>query len=196
MIRLIKNSFIGICGGALLAGIFAWTVQADIYLYKDKDGVSHFTNVPTSSKYRLFMRTGYPKTRKFYSTSKYDHHISEASALYGVSFHLLKALIKAESDFNPQAVSKKGAMGLMQLMPKNVKSFKIKDPYNPRENIMGGTFYLKKMLNRFNGKVPLALAAYNAGPDVVDQHQSIPPIQETKDYVQRVLRFYKVFNQG
>jgi soluble lytic murein transglycosylase-like protein len=99
--------------------------------------------------------------------------------------------MKVESDFNSLAVSKKGAMGLMQIMPQNIKTLRIKDPFNPRENIMGGgTCYFKQLLNRFDGKIKLALAAYHAGPNNVDRYKRIPPFKETEDYVRRVMKYY------
>ncbi len=165
---------------------------ADIYKYRDKNGVLHFTNVPTSPKFKVFIRQ---KTNPFRpnSTKKYDRHILEASKKYGLSIPLIKAIIKAESDFNPRAVSKKGALGLMQIMPQNVKSLSIRNPFNPRENILGGTFYFKKLFNRFDGKLPLTIAAYNAGPGAVEQYRKIPPFPETRKYVEKVLKYYKYF---
>jgi soluble lytic murein transglycosylase len=105
---------------------------------------------------------------------------------------LVKAIIKAESDFNPKAVSKKGAMGLMQIMPQNFQDLQIENPFDPRENIMGGTRYFKYLYDRFDGKLALSLAAYNAGPTAVDHYnKSIPPYKETEQYVERVLRYYR-----
>jgi soluble lytic murein transglycosylase len=104
--------------------------------------------------------------------------------------------MKAESGFNPKAISKKGAKGLMQIMPSNFRALGIKDPFNPRESIMGGALYLRQMLDRFNGEVHLALAAYNAGPDSVDRSGGIPPIRETENYVNKVMKYYKIFREG
>ena len=168
---------------------------ADIYMYVGDDGVLHFTNVPTTAKYKLYLKERPQKSPKAYTTKQYDLYISKASQLHGVSFPLLKAVIKAESDFNPRAVSKKGAKGLMQLMPENIKAFKIKDPFDPWENIMVGTRYLKQLLDRYDGKVPLTLAAYNAGPRAVDQYNRIPPFKETEDYVRKVMRYYYAFKE-
>ena len=131
-----------------------------------------------------------------YSEDKYDEYIREASGIHGVSFPLLKAIMKAESGFNPKAISKKGAKGLMQIMPSNFRVLGIKNPFNPRESIMGGALYLRQMSDRFNGKIHLALAAYNAGPDSVDRSGGIPPIRETENYVNKVMKYYKIFREG
>lgn len=165
--------------------------QADIYRYIDENGVMHFTNTPTSSvqKFRLFLKEK-PTLKRRYSTEQYDDLISDASERYGVDFPLLKAIIKAESDFDPLAVSKKGATGLMQIMPQNFELLGIKDPFDPWQNINAGARYFKQMFDRFNGKLSLSLAAYNAGPTAVDRYKTIPPYEETEEYVRRVLKYY------
>ena len=106
------------------------------------------------------------------------------SQQYGVSFPLLKAIIKAESDFDPRAVSKKGAKGLMQIMPENFKLLGIKDPFDPSQNIHAGARYFKQMYDRFKGKLALSLAAYNAGPTAVERYNTVPPYEETEEYVE------------
>lgn len=177
----------------------ATPLYADIYVYADKAGVLHFTNVPTSSKssnYKVYIKEIPNRPLESNITDLYDHVISEASHTHGVSFSLLKALIKAESNFNPRAVSSAGARGLMQLMPENIKTLKIKNPFDPRENIMGGTQYLKQLIDRFNGKLPLALAAYNAGPGIVDKYQQVPPFKETENFVKQVMKYYSFFNKS
>ena len=181
---------------ALILFTAAPSLYADIYMYVDEDGITCFTNlVPTTPKYQVIIkeRKRFTKSR---STNRYDKHIKEASRMHGVSFSLLKAIMKVESDFNPKAISKRGAKGLMQIMPSNFKTLGISDPFNPRENIMGGALYFRQMLNRFNGKVHLALAAYNAGPDSVDRSGGIPPIRETENYVNKVMEYYKMFRKG
>jgi len=167
------------------------TVHADIYRYIDENGVMHFTNTPTSStnQYKLFLKEK-PKITSRYTSKKYDDLITRASEQYGISFPLLKAIIKVESDFDPRAVSKKGAKGLMQIMPENFRPLGIKDPFNPSENINAGARYFKQMYDRFKGKLALSLAAYNAGPTAVDRYKTIPPYEETEEYVERVLKFY------
>ena len=180
-----------------LAGfLFAVIVQvqsagADIYVYTDKDGVRHYTNVPASSRYKPLIRQ---KSRSFTAVlpDRYDQMIRKASRTHGVSFYLVKAMIKVESDFNPKAVSRAGALGLMQIMPQNLKPLKVKDPFDPFDNIMGGTRYMKYLLNRFDDQVSMALAAYNAGPDRVEKYKRIPPFPETQNYVKRVIKYYRI----
>ncbi len=170
-------------------------VYADIYMYIDTEGVLHFTNTPTSSKYKIYIKEKSRRSSNTHSTDKYDRLIEEASKRHGVLFPLIKAVIKAESDFDPRAVSKAGALGLMQIMPQNVNTLKISDPFNPLENIMGGTRYFKQLIDKYEGKLQLALAAYNAGPNMVDYYNGIPPIKETENYVKRVMKYFYLFKR-
>ena len=122
--------------------------------------------------------------------------IKQAASRFGVDPSLIRAVIKAESDFDHRAVSHKGAKGLMQLMPKTSNDMKVENPFNPEENIFGGTHYLSLLLNRFENNKKLALAAYNAGPEKVETHQGIPPFPETKSFVKKVLDYYKRYKSG
>jgi soluble lytic murein transglycosylase len=173
------------------------SVYADIYMYIDENGVMHFTNAPTSNayEYKVYIKEKTAVSRNFHSTNKYDHFITTAAEQTGVDSRLLKAMIKAESDFDPRAVSRKGAMGLMQIMPENFKMLDLKNPFDPGQNIRAGAQYFQKLYKRFNGKLALSLAAYNAGPTAVDHYKRIPPYQETEEYVRRVLRYYRTFKQ-
>ncbi len=167
---------------------------ADVYMYIDSEGVLHFTNRPTSSKYKVFLKETPRKPSPRVDSSDFDEFIQAAAERFGVQFSLIKAIIRAESGFNPRAVSHKGAMGLMQIMPENLRAFNLNNPFDPEENIMAGARYIAQLLDRFEGKVPLALAAYNAGPSKVEAYRDIPPIQETEEYVKRVMKFYYAYN--
>lgn len=187
-----KKTVIILAAYTLILFVSAPLALADIYRYIDENGVMHFTNAPTSSnnEFKLFIRERSKSAPSWNYSEKYDHLITDASERFGVSFSLLKAIIKAESDFNAQAVSKKGAMGLMQIMPQNFKLLGLKDPFNPTQNINAGARYFKQLYERFNGKLALTLAAYNAGPTAVDRYKTIPPYEETEEYVKRVLKYY------
>jgi soluble lytic murein transglycosylase-like protein len=179
-------------GCTIIITFLAPGALADIYRYIDENGVMHFTNAPTSSnnEFKLFLRERGTPAPSWYHSEKYDDLITSASERFGVSFPLLKAIIKAESDFDARAVSKKGAKGLMQIMPQNFKLLGIKDPFDPTQNINAGARYFRQLYDRFKGKLALSLAAYNAGPTAVDRYKTIPPYEETEEYVRRVLKYY------
>jgi len=179
--------------GALIAGVWLCVptpAQADIYRYIDKNGVWHFTNIKTDERYRLFV-----PSRKNLKKYLHDYHgiIEQASAQFGIECHLIKAVIRAESGFNHQAVSCKGAQGLMQLMPGTANDMEVQDPFDPEDNIYGGVRYLSLLLKRFNNNKMLALAAYNAGPETVESYKGVPPFPETRQFVQRVMEYYKTY---
>lgn len=127
-----------------------------------------------------------------FGSSDFADIVKTASEKYNVDEELINSVIKAESNFYPNAVSNCGAEGLMQLMPGTALSLGVNDSFDPEQNILGGTNYLRKMLTRYGGDVELALAAYNAGPGAVDKYEGIPPYAETQAYVKRVLNYYGV----
>lgn len=142
----------------------------------------------TSNQLKGVNTTSYKNNKtKTGVTTNFDDLITQAANKYGISSKLLKSVIKAESDFNSQAISSSGAQGLMQLMPDTAKSLGVKNCFNPAENINGGAKYLANLLNQFGGNTQLALAAYNAGPGNVQKYGGIPPFKETQNYVQKIL---------
>jgi len=168
---------------------------ADIYRYRDEQGVWHFTNIPTrDTRFKIYIREGNRSPSQY--IKKYDGIIDDASKRFGLEPSLVKAVIKAESDFDHEAVSNKGAQGLMQLMPETAATMEVKDAFDPEDNIVGGTRYLSQLMERFGNNTELAVAAYNAGPEAVQTHGGIPPFEETRTFVQRVLRYYKQFTGG
>lgn len=180
----------------LMSTIIISTVHAEIYVYIDGEGVMHFTNTPTSSNYKLYMHETPQRPRTLQNIKSYDDVIEMAAKEYSLAFSLLKAVIHVESRFNPRAISKKGAMGLMQIMPENLGPLQISNPFDPWENVMGGARYLRAMLDRFDGQLPMALAAYNAGPTAVEKYQDIPPYPETQNYVDKVIRLFHIYRKS
>jgi len=173
-----------------------------IYRYVDERGVIHFTNCPRDPKFKLYIRESKEdvgdenhssSVSYIKDSNQYDSLISELSKRYQVDFALIKAMIRAESGFNPFAVSRKGAKGLMQLMPETASRMNVSNIFNPRENVEGGVRYFKHLLSLFNNDLRLSLAAYNAGENVVAELRSIPPYRETVDYVKKVLSYYQSY---
>jgi soluble lytic murein transglycosylase-like protein len=189
------------------------SADADIYSYVDKDGTVHFTNNPGGDRrYKLYMRGSKDSVRargadSFRAAgvapsdtsaerfSRFDPYIREAATLYQIPVELVRAVIKVESDYDPRAVSRTGALGLMQLMPDTAERMQVRDIYDPRENIMGGTRYLRVLANMFNGDLTLTLAGYNAGENAVMRFGGLPPYDETNDYVVRVLQYYRRYRE-
>lgn len=201
-----------VVGGAVVALLASALVTpreaaADIYKKVDRYGVIHYTNVPTDKRfYRVVIREmprisavpGYRAPASGYSradSSTFDPIIANMSRRFGVEQALVKAVIKAESGFKPNAVSPKGARGLMQLMPGTAQMHGVRNIHEPMDNIAGGVQHLRKLLDRYRNNVVLALAAYNAGEGWVDQYGGIPPFEETRNYVSRVLRFRQDYLQ-
>jgi Soluble lytic murein transglycosylase and related regulatory proteins (some contain LysM/invasin domains) len=179
--------------------------SADIYRYEDPDGTLHFTDAPTDRKFKIFMRDiekdkrlrtnfGFGKIAR--NPAEFDSIISSCCNLYGVPKSLVKAVIHAESGYNPNAVSRAGAEGLMQLMPGTAQQLKVSDSFNPSDNIRGGVKYLKFLLDTFKGDVSLALAAYNAGLTKVAKYGGVPPYEETRNYVSKVLNYQKSYSSN
>lgn len=180
------------------AALFATGAWADFYQYTDEAGVVHITNVPTSGKFKWMMEERRPSVLapsnpayKKISRKRFDELISSKASMYGIDPHLVRAIVKAESDFDEKAVSKKGARGLMQLMPETASRMGVRDIHDPEDNVEGGIKYLSKLLKMFDWQVPLAVAAYNAGENAVVRYgYKVPPYDETQTYVKRVMRYY------
>jgi hypothetical protein len=183
-------------------------VLADIYQYTDENGVMHFSNVSvgTAKKYKKLKSAAAEKQQATAtpsstapsqvpssssdSPSAYVDIINSACNRHGVDPALVHAIVKVESDFNPYAMSRKGAMGLMQLMPQTAAEMKVGNSFNPHDNIDGGVKYVRYLIDRYEGNLSLALAAYNSGETAVKKWGTIPPYRETQNYVQRILRIY------
>ncbi len=171
---------------------FSTVAGADIYKFVDKEGIAHFTNVPVDKR---FEPLGWETDFERY-IGKYERSIQKMAARYGVEAALIKAVIKAESNFDPSAISRKGAIGLMQLMPATAADLRVSNPRDPHENIEGGTKYLRYLSGLFPNDLKLTIAAYNAGENAVLKYgKSIPPYKETKDYVKRVVTYLTVYRK-
>ncbi len=192
------------CVCVLLLMASAASANAKIYIYIDEQGVRHYTDVPDSNRYRLLVLRPQDRTlsgdrydaQLLARATQFDAIIEHAASMAAVQSNLLRAVIVVESGFNPRAVSKRGAIGLMQLMPATATRFGISDSYDPRQNVTAGARYLKFLLDRFGQNVSLALAAYNAGEEAVDRNGGqIPPFSETMAYVPRVLKIFRMLDQ-
>ena len=195
---------------ALAMAALSRPALADIYSFKDENGVVHFSNMPDDKRYKLIRREAgsapapvaapaaaaaanvYMPAEE--SIRRFSPIIDTASRLHGVDAALIHAVISAESGYNPSALSKAGAMGLMQLMPQTAKRYGVTNIMDPVQNITGGVRYLRDLLSMFNGNLELAIAAYNAGENAVIKYgNKIPPYAETVQYVPKVLGFYRKF---
>lgn len=168
---------------------------ADIYRYVDENGVVCYTDTPLSTKadriYKEKLNTSTKITQVTHENlTDFNSIIHEKAETYDIDPSLIKAVIETESNWNSSAISRKGAMGLMQLMPSTASDMNVHNPFNPEENIEGGTKYLRYLLERFKGDLTLALAAYNAGPNAVEKYGFIPPYTETRQYVSKVISLY------
>lgn len=177
-----------LAGGLLLLAPLTFG-EAAIYVYVDAEGTAHFTDAPTKSYFRPLPAFGLPRGVNLVRGA-YADLINHVATEEGVDPGLVKAIVRAESNFDQNAVSRKGAQGLMQLMPGTAGRYAVGNAYDPEENIRGGVRYLRFLRDIFPGRLPLALAAYNAGENAVLRYDGIPPFAETRAYVSRVLRFY------
>ena len=207
--------------GLALAGLLSAAGRAgaaDVYSYVDGDGVVHFSNAPTDARYRkvnrgaggssLYRTTPGPQARArpvamatplpaTMSLERWREHIRLAAAKYKIPEALLFAVMAVESNFDHQALSEKGAIGLMQLMPGTAKEMYVSDAWDPAQNIEGGARYLRVLANQYGGDMVRTLAAYNAGPDAVRRAGGgVPPIPETQEYVRKVVALYQAYKAG
>jgi soluble lytic murein transglycosylase-like protein len=175
--------------------------RADVFSFTDANSVAHFSNVPSDSRYKLLVATpGDPVARAekgpsinwLARSAQYDGVIRGAAKDATIQAALVRAVIVVESGFNPRAVSKKGAIGLMQLQPATAKRYGVKDIYDPEQNVRAGAHYLSDLLVRFDRNLELALAAYNAGEEAVERYgRHVPPFRETLAYVPSVMKVYQ-----
>ena len=177
----------------LIVGLAPDARAGGTYSRIDEEGVTHLTDAPTDPRFRRVpglsgTASGWLAVPESKRGSRWGQDIQEISGRYGVDPALVHAVIGAESAFNPWAVSRKGAQGLMQLMPRTASALGVRDSFNPRDNIEGGVRHLRYLLDRYPGNVSFALAAYNAGEGAVDQYGGIPPYPETQQYVQKILQ--------
>jgi len=189
---------------SLLLLASAAAARPRIYGYVDADGMRHYTDVPDNNRYRLLALSPQERTASgdrydsmlLAKAGRYDSIIETAALAASLEPDLLRAVIVVESGFNSRAVSKRGAVGLMQLMPATATRFGVSNPYDPRENVHAGARYLKFLIDRFGQDIKLALAAYNAGVEAVARNRGqIPPFTETMAYVPRVMKIYSMLRE-
>lgn len=194
-----RNLVATACCACLASAATSARAADKLYQYVDEDGVTVITNVPQGQAKKALRVKQEGEVTKITApldfapsrgTADFDAHIQEACALYKIPPALVRAVMATESSFNPRAVSPKGAMGLMQLMPATAAEMFVADPWDPKQNIHGGVRYLRVLANLFNGDMVRIVAAYNAGPEAVRRADGVPLIAETQEYVKRVLRLY------
>jgi soluble lytic murein transglycosylase-like protein len=177
--------------------------QEQMYYYKTNQGQLFFSDQQEHDGFQEYGRKKHQPARKITTVSykakishprEIDRTIKSAAFIHKVDANLVRAIVKTESNFDPLAVSHKGAMGLMQLMPATAKYLQVRDPFDPQQNIRGGVKYIGKLLKQYRGNVKLALAAYNAGPGAVSRFNGVPPYPETVHYIKKVLRYYQQLN--
>ena len=172
--------------------------EGGLYRFVDARGVVHFTNRPSDDRFREIrapagLSVSKAAAMRRTSSKAFDRLIARASDENGVPPALVKAVIHAESAFDPQAISHKGAMGLMQLMPATARTLGVREPLRAEDNVLGGTRYLRSLHERY-GSWTFTLAAYNAGPSAVDRYRGVPPYDETRKYVRKVLSYYRRYH--
>jgi soluble lytic murein transglycosylase-like protein len=197
--------------GLALAGLLflAGPSAADVYSYVDEDGVLHFSNAPTDPRYRkvnrppggsgVYQPKAQARVRPIPASraERWREHVRAAAEKYGLPEALLLAVMAVESNFDPHALSEKGAMGLMQLMPRTAKEMLVSDAWDPEQNIFGGARYLRILANQYQGDLVRTLAAYNAGPEAVRRAGgAVPRIPETQEYVRKVVALYQAHKAG
>lgn len=162
-----------------------------LYDCRDSQGRVYLTNITPPSGYRCVALGGTRPSTPSLAPGHIEEIIESASRRYGLDPHLVRAVIKVESDFNSLARSHKGAQGLMQLMPETARLHNVVNVYDPYDNVEGGVRHLRLLLDRYRGELRLALAAYNAGIQAVEKYGGIPPFSETREYVRRVLEYHR-----
>jgi len=205
--RLKKLSGFSIIIAPLVVLCLSFSAAASsLYVCRDARGKKFYSNMPESGRCQsmstpklgaISLSGGWPGySRNSYKNVRYHSQIDYYGKRYNIDPNLIKAIIRAESGFDRYAVSKKGAQGLMQLMPATAKEMRVSDPFSPEQNIAGGVRYLRKMLKMFNGDLVLSLAAYNAGPGQVKRAGGVPRITETRQYIKRVLSYYERYGKA
>lgn len=189
-----------LAGAVVVLALACAPARADIYAFTDDAGVTHFSNVPVDARYQLLIESIVESAESgeefnpvmLAGSVAYDPIIEHAARSMAIEPALLRAVIVVESGFNARAVSKRGARGLMQLMPATAERYGVSDAFDPAQNVAAGARYLRDLINRYENDLELALAAYNAGETAVERHgRSVPPYKETRQYVPRVLRIYQ-----